>query len=146
MPARMWSHRASVRTTLAAALVLTLSSAAGAGGRGIFDPRLIEYAGPQLVTFVDSNAAPVRCVQLAAETRDYLLMLAGLVAPIVACSAFSTDRQQCTVVAPISGGLGQALAAVTTLNGPDELLGHEFRHCRDHDFHPTMLPFVESPP
>jgi hypothetical protein len=123
--------------------MILFAAAAGAHGSGTFDPYKIEYAGPQLVSFVDTDAAPVQCVGLAADTGSYLLMISGLVAPITACSAYSADRQQCKIIAPISTGVGQLVAAVAAFVGADELLGHEFRHCRDHDFHPAVMPFAE---
>ena len=110
---------------------------------GTFDPYKVDFDGPQLITFIDSQSAPLRCVGLAAQTENALMAVAGLLAPITACSAHNSDNSECIVIAPISPGVGQAVAMVTALATPDALLGHEFRHCRDHEFHPTLLPFVE---
>jgi hypothetical protein len=124
-------------------LTLMLSPLAASAHGSTFDPYKIEYTGPQLVSIVDTDAAPVHCIGLAADTGSYLLMVAGMIAPITACSAFSSDGRQCKIIAPISRGVGQLVAAVAAFFEPDELLGHEFRHCRDRDFHPTVLPFAE---
>jgi hypothetical protein len=108
---------------------------------GSFDPERHEYTGPQLVTFVDSNAAPIRCIEMATEMGDYAGAVLGVLAPMAACT--DATKIDCTIIAPISPGAGQLIAVVGALAGPDALLGHEFRHCRDHDFHPAALPFVK---
>jgi len=126
------------------ALVLVLSLAGANAHAATFDPHFHDYAGPQLITFVDTDAAPIQCIGMALETRDVGLAVAGLIAPIAACTHWTPAQSRCVILAPISPGVGQVVAAVSALTGPDELLGHEFRHCRDHDFHPAILPFVES--
>jgi hypothetical protein len=120
------------RTAWALALAHLLAAAAliAAGNAhgyiGTFNPNR-EYAGLQLATFVDSNAAPLRCLGLAAEKGDVGSVVIGMVAPMTACTY--QGYNECTIIAPISPGAGQVLAAVTALAGPDALLGHEFRHC-----------------
>jgi hypothetical protein len=118
------------------------AASAAHGYVGSFDPDQHEYNGPQLVTFVDSNAAPVRCIGMAAQAGDMAGAVLGLLAPMTACTDSTTF--DCTIIAPISPGAGQLIAAVGALAGPDALLGHEFRHCRDHDYHPALLPFAKS--
>lgn len=132
--------RAGQFKCLAAALLFAASSAHSY--IGTFDPPRFEYTGPQLVTFVDSHAAPVRCLSQAAKIGDYASLVLGVLVPMAAC----TDNTgiDCTIIAPISAGPGQLIAALGALAGPDALLGHEFRHCRDHDYHPAALPFVKS--
>jgi hypothetical protein len=135
---------ASRRTpTRAAALALFLAGASTTQAYvGTFDPEPREYTGPQLVTFIDSNAAPVRCIQLAVQSGDISSAVLGMVAPMAACTReAATD---CTIIAPISRGVGQIVAAVGAMAGPDAVLGHEFRHCRDTHFHPAGLPFGET--
>ena len=65
---------------LAATLLLAASSAHGY--LGTFDPDLHEYTGPQLVTFVDSNAAPLECIGLTADIGDVGGAVLGLLAPM----------------------------------------------------------------
>ena len=138
------STLADLRTVVARAAAALLLAVAGAASAyvGTFDPEPREYAGPQLVTFVDSQAAPVRCLRLAVQSADISSVVLALVAPMAACTREGTD--DCVIVAPISRGIGQLVAAVGALAGPDAVLGHEFRHCRDAHFHPAALPFIES--
>jgi len=126
--------------TLAAILLLAASTAHGYVGT--FDPDQREYTGPQLVTFIDSNAAPLECIGLAAEIGDVGGAVLGMLAPMAACT--HATGIECKIIAPISPGAGQLIAAIGALAGPDATLGHEFRHCRDHDYHPAALPFVKS--
>ena len=125
---------------LAVAMLLAASSAHGY--LGTFDPDSHEYTGPQLVTFVDSNAAPFECIGLAAEIGDVGGAVLGLFAPMAACT--HSAGATCRIIAPISPGAGQLIAAIGALAGPDALLGHEFRHCRDNDYHPPAMPFAKS--
>jgi hypothetical protein len=126
-----------------AAAALALACAASAQGYvGSFDPDPREYTGPQLVTFIDSNAAPVRCIQLAVQSGDISSAMLGMIAPMTACTREGTV--DCTIIAPISRGIGQLVAAVGAMARPDAVLGHEFRHCRDTHFHPAGLPFLEG--
>jgi hypothetical protein len=134
-------NRYATRIKRLAAVMLFAASAAH-GYVGTFDPDQHEYTGPQLVTFVDSNAAPVRCIGLATEIGDYAGAILGLLAPMAACT--DATSIECTIVAPISPGAGQLIAAIGALAGPDAVLGHEFRHCRDHDYHPAAMPFAKS--
>lgn len=127
-------------SSLAAAMLLAASCAHGYVGT--FDPDLHEYTGPQLVTFVDTNAAPFECIGLAAEIGDVGGAVLGLLAPMAACT--HSAGVKCKIIAPISPGAGQLIAAVGALAGPDALLGHEFRHCRDNDYHPPAMPFAKS--
>lgn len=94
-----------------------------------FTPPARAYTGPQLVRVIDTNAAPVHCLALAAQHGDLVSALSGLLAPSVACAA--PAGAPCTIIAPLRPGPGQLLAAIGALTGPDALLGHELRHCRD---------------
>ena len=68
----------SRRLSTQAAATLALACAANAQAFvGTFDPEPREYTGPQLVTFIDSNAAPVRCIQLAVAILEALAAAAG---------------------------------------------------------------------
>jgi hypothetical protein len=136
---------AQVRTALVSALAATTLSLPVAADAyvGTFNPYKMDFDGPQLVTFIDSHAAPIDCMGVAFKTQNVVMAIAGLVAPITACSSYNSDGSECIVVAPISAGVGQLVAAIGAFVGPDALLGHEFRHCRDHQFHPTLLPFAE---
>jgi hypothetical protein len=138
--ARAGNPRTGQLKCLVASLLFVASTAHGY--LGTFDPDRHEYTGPQLVTFIDSNAAPVRCLGLAAEIGDVAGIVVGLVAPMAACT--NATGIECMIIAPISPGAGQLIAALGALAGPDALLGHEFRHCHDHDYHPAALPFVKS--
>src|SRR5438094_10673108 len=131
------SEIAAARCLLArAAAALALAGAATAHAYvGTFDPEPREYTGPQLVTLVDSNVAPVRCLQLAVQSGDIPSALLGMVAPMAACTREGTT--ECTIIAPISRGVGQLIAVVGAMAGPDAVLGHEFRHCREVHFHPA---------
>lgn len=124
------------------AVFLLVAAAPARAYIGTFNPERHDYRGPQLVTFVDSNAAPVQCIGLAAEKGDLVTAVLGLVAPMTACTHVAHD--DCTIIAPISAGVGQVFAAVAAFAGPNALLGHEFRHCRDHYFHADSLPFAEA--
>lgn len=123
---------------LAAALLWSASAHAYVGS---FNPGH-DYEGPQLVTFVDSNAAPLRCLKLAADKGDAGSVVLGMIAPMAACT--HVGYEECTIIAPISPGAGQVLAAVGALASPNAVLGHEFRHCKDRHFHPDGLPFAEA--
>jgi hypothetical protein len=140
MAARPGNRGAGLLKCLIAALLFSASPVSAY--LGTFDPDRHEYTGPQLVTFVDSNAAPVRCLGLAADIGDVAGVVLGLVAPMAACT--NATGIECTIIAPISPGAGQMIAALGALAGPDAVLGHEFRHCHDHDYHPAALPFVKS--
>lgn len=132
----------SRRLSTQAAAMLALACAANAQAFvGTFDPEPREYTGPQLVTFIDSNAAPVRCIQLAVQSGDIQSAVLGMIAPMTACTREGTA--DCTIIAPISKGVGQLVAAVGAMAAPDAVLGHEFRHCREAHFHPAGLPFLE---
>lgn len=123
-------------------VALTLFAASTAyGSMGDFDPDRHEYTGPQLVTFVDSHSAPTRCIGLATEIGDYAGAILGMLAPMAACA--DATKIDCTIIAPISAGPGQLFAAVGANASPDEVLGHEFRHCRDHDYHPVLQPYAK---
>ena len=124
------------------AVTMLLAASSAHGYLGTFDPDLHEYTGPQLVTFVDSNAAPLECIGLAADIGDVGGAVLGLLAPMAACT--HSAGVTCKIIAPISPGAGQLIAAVGALAGPDALLGHEFRHCRDNDYHPPAMPFAKS--
>lgn len=140
MHARAGKRTIARITCLAATLLLAASAAHGY--LGTFDPDLHEYTGPQLVTVVDSNAAPLQCIGLAAEIGDVGGAVLGLLVPMAACT--HSAGVECKIIAPISPGAGQLVAAVGALAGPDALLGHEFRHCRDIDYHPAAMPFAKS--
>jgi hypothetical protein len=110
---------------------------------GTFDPQLHEYSGPQLVTVVDTDAAPVHCVRLAAQSGDMAQAMIGLVLPMVACTHEKSD--ECTIVAPVKAGVGTVIAVAGLMASPDAMLGHELRHCRDRHYHPVALPFADHP-
>jgi hypothetical protein len=136
------SDIAALRIRQAAAALALAGAATAQAYVGTFDPEPREYTGPQLVTLVDSNAAPVRCIQLAVQSGDISSAVLGVLAPMTACTRESAT--DCTIIAPISRGIGQLVAAVGAMAGPDAVLGHEFRHCREAHFHPAGLPFVEG--
>ena len=136
------SKFAALRLRQAAAALALAGAATAQAYVGTFDPEPREYTGPQLVTLVDSNAAPVRCIQLAVQSGDISSAVLGVLAPMTACTREGTT--DCTIIAPISRGIGQLVAAVGALAGPDAVLGHEFRHCREAHFHPAALPFLEG--
>lgn len=128
-----------MRAALGLAVLLTASTAHAYVGT--FDPARQPYTGPRLVQVVDTAVAPVACISLALASGDHAGAALGLVAPMVACA--DATRPTCTIIAPISAGPGQLLAALGALASPDAVLGHEFRHCRDGDFHPPLLPMIE---
>lgn len=133
--------RSAARSLLAAtATALVLHASPSLAYFGTFDPDTHEYSGPQLITFVDTDAAPLRCIGLAAQSGDVRNAVLGVVAPMVACTRQKDDG--CTIVAPMRAGLGQLIAVAGLMAGPDAMLGHELRHCRDHQYHPDGLPFA----
>lgn len=129
-----------------AARLLCVAATVALGGQtaqayyGTFDPDLQEYSGPQLVTFVDTDAAPLHCIRLAAKSGDVSNAVLGMVVPMVACTHEKDD--ECTIVAPLRAGVGQVIAVAGLMAGPDAMLGHELRHCRDRHFHPDGVPFA----
>jgi hypothetical protein len=135
------TSKSSSRIKWFVALALFAASAAH-GSMGDFDPDQHEYTGPQLITFVDSHSASSRCIGLASEIGDYAGAVLGMVAPMAACA--DASKINCTIIAPISAGPGQLFAAVAAHASPDEVLGHEFRHCRDHDYHPVLQPNAKA--
>ena len=132
------STAARVLRVLAATVVLGAQSAYGY--YGTFDPALNEYSGPQLITFVDTDAAPLHCIRLAAKSGDVSNAVLGMVVPMVACT--HEKDAECTIVAPLRAGIGQVIAVAGLMAGPDAMLGHELRHCRDRHFHPDGVPFA----
>jgi len=131
--------RLAARSLLAAA-VFACGASSALAYYGTFDPDLHEYSGPQLITFVDTDAAPLHCIRLAAKTGDVGNAVLGMVVPMVACTREQDD--QCTIVAPLRPGVGQVIAVAGLMTGPDAMLGHELRHCRDKHFHPDGVPFA----
>lgn len=127
--------------TLACASLCAAVAAPAHAYYGTFDPDLHEYSGPQLVTVVDTDAAPVHCIRLAAQSGDMAQAMIGFVLPMVACTHEKSD--ECTIVAPVKAGVGTVIAVAGLMAGPDAMLGHEFRHCRDRHFHPVGLPFAD---
>ena len=74
----------AARALCAAAATIALAAPAAHAYYGSFDPELHDYSGPQLVTFVDTDAAPVQCIRLAAKSGDVTNAVLGLVVPMVA--------------------------------------------------------------
>ena len=132
--------RSTAARLLCAAAAAMLGAPSAQAYYGTFDPDLHDYSGPQLVTFIDTDAAPLHCIRLAAKTGDVSNAVLGMVVPMVACTQEKND--ECTIVAPLRAGLGQVIAVAGLLAGPDAMLGHELRHCRDRHFHPDGVPFA----
>ena len=130
----------SVARSLLAAVVFASGTHAANAYYGTFDPDLHEYSGPQLITFVDTDAAPLHCIRLAAQSGAVTDAVLGMVVPMVACTHEKGDA--CTIVAPLRAGVGQIIAVAGLMAGPDAMLGHELRHCRDRHFHPDGIPFA----
>lgn len=91
-------------------------------------------AAPVRLTFVDTQAAAVRC--LAHMRPMNVAMLVLFMAPPAACAIYEPGR--CLVYAPLSGP-AQVLGLLA-LEGPDSLLGHELEHCLgETNFHQAQV-------
>jgi hypothetical protein len=88
------------------AVTMLLAASSAHGYLGTFDPDLHEYTGPQLVTFVDSNAAPLECIGLAADIGD----VGGAVLGLLADGGLHRPGSP-KIIAPLPGA-GQLIAAV----------------------------------
>lgn len=97
---------------------------------GKFDPQPLRH--DVTITFIDSQLPGPQCV------AEQPTLAAPLVLTAVGCAIYDKGL----LIVPLSPGIGWVNAA-QILATPNALLGHEFRHLFDGDFHPMVLPWLE---
>lgn len=97
---------------------------------GSFDPQPLR--NEVTITFIDSQLPGPQCI------AEEPAITAPLVLTAVGCAIYDKGL----VIVPITPGIGWINAA-QILATPNALLGHEFRHLFDGDFHPIALPWFE---
>lgn len=100
---------------------------------GSFDPHLDRNSVN--LTVIDSQLPNVECA-----ARMHPLLAPLILTAVVGCFVPETD----TLIAPISPGPMWVWVMGNALITPNQLLGHEFRHAFEYDFHPPFLSFIES--
>ena len=105
----------------------------GSAYYGTFDPEL--YRNVATITVVDTQAPNVECSKLVHPILAPLVLVTG-----IGCFHFPSE----TLYAPITIGPMWMYMFGNGLILPDQLLGHELSHAFRGDFHPTVLPFIES--
>lgn len=106
-------------------LALALNTAT-AHGMGSFTP---QHFGARLVDVKVSQSALLECSALALN-----------IAP--ACADFRSWPYACTIILP--SGASLVVAVIGALASPDEVIGHEGRHCWDGDYHSALLHGIEK--
>ena len=99
---------------------------------GSFTPNPIRNSAE--ITFIDSQLPGVSCV-LEGSTIIF--------APVAIQAAACAYYEKRLVIAPISLGFGQILGLQIGAT-PDAVLGHETRHIFDGNYHPALVPFLDS--
>lgn len=115
---------------LVVSLVVASVAMNAAGYLGSFDPQPLR--SEVTITFVDSQIPGPQCF---AEQPTFF---APLQLTALGCAIYDKGL----LILPINPGIGW-LNAAQVFALPDALLGHEFRHLFDGDYHPIALPYVE---
>lgn len=97
---------------------------------GSFDPQPLRHE--VRVTFIDSQLPGPQCV---AEQPS---IMAPLVLTAIGCAIYDKGM----LIVPLTPGIGWINAAQAFAT-PNALLGHEFRHLFDGDYHPAALSWLE---